>query len=212
MSNIRQWFKNKWLLVVFTVYWGIHVYIWLIWGWQDSELFNRVWLFDEAGHALAGIVGALNLIYLYKTYSLYGIFRFSGKKHLTKDIVEDIAFFGILWEFAELIWDLYLQPNYLDWLSRAQKGAIDTVMDLVVNPLFAFITLMIYFSCVKLGKHIYKKIYPGDKNIIAVEEKVEEILEILRYLSLKTRLLEKHQLKRLIPAIRKLFHKGSHPV
>ena len=211
MNNIHHWFKNRWPFVVFAIYWSIYIYIWGIWGWRDSELFDIAWWFDEAGHALGGIMGALTLLYLYKTYSLHGIFRFAGKKHLTKDIIEDVAIFGILWELGELAWDLYLQPNYLFWLAKAQKGAADTIIDLITNPLFAFITLIIYFSCVRLSKYIYKKIYPGDENIAAAEEEVEEVLEILAYLSLKTRLLKKHQLKRLVPAIKKLFHKNSHP-
>ena len=212
MKNILYWFKNKWLIIIFGIYPITHMYIWLNLGWGEVELFDRAWWFDEAGHALFGIIGALILLYLYKTYSLHGIFRFAGKKHLTKDIIEDVAFLGIIFELAELGWDLYLQPNYLAWLAKAQKGAADTMIDLIINPFFAFITLMIYFHCIRLGRYIYKKIYPYDKNTAAVEEEVEEALEVLRYLSLKTRFFKKHQLKCLLPAIKKLFHKNSHPV
>ncbi len=87
MGVIYQWLKNKWPPVVLVIYWSVHIYIWLIWGWEDSGLFDPAWWFDEAGHALFGAMGALTLLYLYRTYSLHGIFRFAGKKHLTKDIV-----------------------------------------------------------------------------------------------------------------------------
>lgn len=206
MDNIRRWFKNKWPLIVFAVYWVIHIYIWLIWRWKNSELFDSAWFFDEAGHALFGIMGAFTLLYLYRTYSLHGIFRFAGKKHLTKDIVEDIAIFGILWEFAELSWDLYLQPNYLDWLAKAQKGAADTVIDIIVNPLFALLALIVFFYCIRIGKYIYKKIYPDDKNIADVEEEIEEALEMLKYLDEKVRFLRKEQLKLLKPKLKEFFH------
>ena len=205
MGNIRQWFKNRWPVAIFTIYWSIHVYIWLIWGWQKSELFNRAWWFDEWGHALFGIMGALTLLYLYKTYSLHGIFRFAGKKHLTKDIVEDIAIFGIIWEIIELSWDLYLQPSYFDWLSKAQKGAADTVIDLIVNPLFALLALVICFFCARFYAYVYEKIYPDDENTADVEEKIEEALEMLKYLDKNVRLLRKEHLKRLMPTFKEFF-------
>ncbi len=104
-----------------------------------------------------------------------------------------------------MMWDLYFQPNFLQ-LAMAQKGVIDTVIDLIVNPLFALLTLVIYFSCIRFGKYVYKKIYPDDKNVAAVEEEVEETLEMLRYLDKKVRLLRKEHLKRLMPTLKEFFH------
>ncbi len=205
MGVIYQWLKDKWPPVVLAIYWGVHIYIWLIWGWKDTELFNSAWWFDEAGHALFGVTGALTLLYFYRTYSLHGIFRFAGKKHLTKDIVEDVAIFGILWEFGEMIWDLYFQPNFIQ-LAMAQKGVIDTVIDLVVNPIFALITLVIYFSCARLYARIYERNYPDDKNTAAVEGEVEETLEMLRYVSQKVRSLRKEHLKHLRPTLKEIVH------
>lgn len=205
MTDLRHWFKNKWQIIFFIIYWASHMYIWLIWGWKDSELFDSAWWFDETGHALAGIVGALTLLYLYKTYSLHGIFRFAGNKHLTKDIVEDVALFGILWELNEMLWDLYFQPNFPQ-IALAQKGVIDTVIDLIVNPLFAFFTLIVYFSCVRLYARIYERVYPDDARAVVVGEEIKETLEALKYVGKKFRSLRKDHLKQLRPALKELVH------
>ena len=195
----------KWPLIAFSAYWIVHIYIWGIWGWGESELFNPNWWFDETGHAFFGIMMALTLLYYYKTYSLHGIFRVAGRRHLIKDIVEDVAIYGILWELIELGWDRYLQPNYLDWLSKAQKGTADTVIDLVINPFFAFIALVAYFSLMYLFKHIYEKTHPNDRNAAIVEEEVEEALEMLHYLDKYIRLVRKERLKQLMSSLREFF-------
>jgi hypothetical protein len=201
MADFKYWFKNNWPFIIFAVCWGIIIYVWGIWGWNSPN-----WWFEEAGHVVGGTMGAITLLYLYKTYSLHGIFRFAGKKHLTKDIVEDVAFLGILWELYEMIWDLYLQPNFFPHLARAQSGIIDTVIDLMINPLSAFLTMVIYFRCVKLYALIYKKIYPDDTKTIAVEEEIEETLEILRYVGKKVQFLRKEHLKQLRPTLKELVH------
>jgi len=205
MNNSCRWLKNRWPLVAFAIYWVAHIYIWGLWGWGESELFNPNWWFDETGHAFFGTMMAFTLLYYYKTYSLYGIFRFTGKRHLIKDIVEDVAIYGILWELIELGWDRYLQPNYLDWLSKAQKGAADTVIDLVVNPLFAFIALVVYFFLMRLFRHIYEKTHPNDGNAVIVEEEVEEVLGMLHDLDKYIRFIRKERLKQLMPSLREFF-------
>lgn len=206
MGPVAKRLRGNWPSAAFALYWIVHIYIWGIWGWKESELFNDAWWFDTAGHALAGVVGALNLLYFYKTYSLHGIFRFAGKRHLTKDIVSDVAISGIVWELIELLWDYNLQPNYFEWLAKAQKGVADTMFDLVTNPFAALLTLLFYFgSSVFYYNYIYPRIYPEDAKKAMMEEEIDEVLEMLKHMDQKVRTIQKEHLKRLLPTLKEFL-------
>ena len=157
MSQARapDW-KHDWILHGFILYWCIHIYVWGLWGWSESELFhngkfspNGPWWFDFAGHAWAGIVGAINDMYLYSRRREGGLqeVRYDlGDLHFTKGVVADVGLAGIVWEGLEFLWDWFIQPNVAPWAALAQKNVVDNMIDLVTNPFFALLTLLCLFA------------------------------------------------------------------
>lgn len=148
--------KHDRILQGFILYWCIHIGVWGLWGWRESELFhdgklspNGPWWFDFAGHAWAGVVGAINDMYLYSRRREGGLqeVRYDlGDLHLTKGVVADVGLAGIAWEGLERIWDWLIQPNIVPWVARAQKDVVDNMIDLMTNPFFALLTLLCLFA------------------------------------------------------------------
>jgi hypothetical protein len=136
------------------------VYIWGIWGWTESELWSKGWRFDLLGHAIFGFGAAYARLYLYLAYSAHGFFLFTGQRHIRWDTVKTIALYGFFWEFfiELLLWDNILQPNYFSNIATAQKGNIDTMLDMFANWGAASLAMTIN----ALYNAGYEKKYPAE--------------------------------------------------
>ena len=188
--------------VGFSVFWVLFFYVWGVIGWRDAALFSAGWWFDTAGHALYGIVGAFTLLHLYKTYSVHGAFYITGRKHLMKDIIADIGIGGILWEGLELLWDWHIQPDYLVWFAKAQKGAADTTIDILVNITGAAIAMLLYYCFDKT----YEWLYPN-----SIEEtEIAETIEMLQEVSKRVRRRRREHIKPLRPFLKELISSFKH--
>ena len=173
------------------------IYIWGIWGWRDSELFDAAWWFDTAGHAIFGFGVGLALIYLISTYAAKGIFLFAGKRLLAVVVISIIMIVGILWEAVELLWDAYLQPNYFSWYAKAQESSIDTTIDILVNLIFVSFAMIAY----RLYTNIYEKLNSNK----AEENEINETIEMINHLSQKIRTRRHEHIRHLQSALKQLF-------
>lgn len=182
MPNIRSPDKKPvWPLFAWGAYWIIHILVWGVWGWKESELFrngtfspNGPWWFDFAGHAWAGIMGAFNDLYLYSRSRRGGLQerrREMGDLQLTKCVVADVGLAGIGWEAIELLWDRLLQPNFAVWAAKAQKDIVDNVIDVVTNPAGALIGVLFAFAAIAVFNRWIKK---------KADEEETDALEIIR--------------------------------
>ena len=191
----------KWWL--YFLFWVGFLYIWGLSGWQDAELFNKVWWFDTAGHALFGIAFAWMLLLIISGHAVKGAFLFTGKIFLSIVVIAGVMLVGILWEAAERLWDWYLQPNYFMWLAKAQKDSVDTVSDILVN----FCSAFFFVTCYHIYNIIYEKWHPDE----AEKTEIEETIEMIQYVSEKIRRRRREHLPKLKPALQNLFQsiKGS---
>lgn len=162
-------FISFWLLFLFT--WG---YL-----WQDAELFGKAWWFDVLGHTVFGFFGAFTLLYLLRVYAIKGIFVFAGRFFLSIFIISIITILGVFWEVGELLWDLKLQPDYFNWIAKAQKNSVDTTVDILTNTGFAFFAMLLY----GLYNKWYEKYYPNEyekEEVIEMQAKIARFSKDIR--------------------------------
>jgi len=200
---LRKYRKIINISIVF--FWIIFYYVWGFLGWSDAHIFEESWWFDTAGHALFGFAGAITLLYLYRTYSLHGLFYFAGHKHLAVIVVAHIVLLGTLWELIELLWDLYIQPEYMAWLAKAQGSSMDTTIDILAETIAAFVVMFLYVAYNKA----YEKFYPDNFRT----EKKELLEEVAQHLSIEIARHKKEHRKEfylsILRALRKHRKKNS---
>ena len=145
-------------------------YIWGIWGWEGSELYESGWWFDALGHAVFGFSWAFIMLYWLKRY-------FPETYIVTRKIVIAIviplvvlAVGAIVWEGLERLWDEKIQPNYFPWLAKAQKGDVDTTLDNIFTWLAANTAMLCWWGWRKF--HEWK--WPNDAQQEAIEEEKEK--------------------------------------
>ena len=163
---------------VLAISWIVFVFIW-IGGWNDAVLFNAGWWFDTAGHAIFGFFGALMFYYLFRRYAIRGIFNIAGPFFLALIIIAFVTCLGVVWEAIELSFDLFIQPSYADWLAKAQKNSVDTVLDILTNFGFSVVAMAIAAAY----QMIHRRRYPDEFNHEEVEEigaRIEHLIRDLR--------------------------------
>ncbi|MBI2039140.1 MAG: hypothetical protein HYT22_02600 [Candidatus Niyogibacteria bacterium] len=192
------------LNVCLLLFWITYLYIWTQ-GWADSELFDSQWRFDAIGHAAGGFFGALSFLYLFRRYSVKGIFNIAGGLFMSVSIIGIITISGVLWEAIELIWDWVLQPNYFEWLAKAQKNSADTTIDILFNTAFAAVAML----AATLFRVIYRRIYPDKSG----KYEAEEILARIEHLSRDLRSQRTEHLRQIgrvaFPKIKELMRSMS---
>lgn len=184
--------------VILALFWFTYVYTWVVWGWRDTNtLFSAPWWFDETGHALYGVMGSVTLLHFFQNYAAKGIFRITGRFFLSLIVISIVALLGVFWELCEFIWDMWLQPEYFDWLGKAQSDSIDTSLDIIVNTLFSTFAIGIY----GLYNFFYKKLYPEEIEMFQVEELIDDI----RHISRKIQSRRREHLRHIVPEVKKLI-------
>lgn len=182
--------------VVFTlmIFWSLFAAIWGFWQMDRMayDIFSPNWWFDEAGHALFGVLLAVSLLILHQNYSVVypPLLRALGEGHHMRDIVGEVALGAVLWEAAELIKDLYSQMNYSAWIARAQLNSVDTTLDIISAVLLAILTLFAY----EAAKKLYHYLRLHDESDESREE-ADNALEIFEYFAKKINFRSRRKLK-----------------
>ena len=145
-------------------------YIWGVWGWENSELYESGWWFDTAGHAVFGFLWAFILLYWTRKY-LYWLYVILPKILLAFVIMALVNWIETqFWECAELLWDKWLQPNYFPHLAKAQKGSVDNAVDILVTSYAALVAMIFWGGYRKF----YEWKWPNDAQKEAIEEEKEK--------------------------------------
>lgn len=161
--------------------WLTFIYFWGVLRWtrsglfsEPTELWNAPWKFDTVGHAIAGAYLAFSFLYLFRNYVAQGFFQLTGKKVLALVVWAIVEFLLVAWELGEMMYDLWGQP-YLPWLEKAQKGDIDTMVDIAVG--FAANLLWIIWD------YRHNKKYETRHPELYAKERIESALQFLREVS-----------------------------
>ncbi len=133
--------------VVWLVIW-IAFTIWATRDWADNNIWSLGWWLDEMNHFAAGILGGLNSIYLIRRWRVRGSARVSGWRRfwITILVMFQVGMLGGLsWEAVEIVgWDGLLQPNFFQKLAQAVKNDFDTLFDILLNCIGAFLSVQLY--------------------------------------------------------------------
>lgn len=183
-------------LALLVAFWIAFVFAWGIWYWKDAVLFSSVWWFDTVGHVVFGFFGAFTLLYLFRTYAAKGAFVFVGRTFLSILIVAIIAITGVFWEVLELWWDYHLQPDYFDWLAKAQKNSADTTIDILVDTIAAALAMLMY----GLYSRLYERYFPDGY----AKDEIEEMRIKIEHFSKEIHSKRKEHFRQIKPTLRKL--------
>jgi TRAP-type C4-dicarboxylate transport system permease small subunit len=188
------------------LYWFLFFLFFGYFHWGEFELFDKQWWFDSFGHALFGISASINLLYLYRRRACHGAFNFTGHVFLAVNIVGQVLIVGgVLWEGVEAAWDQIIQPWCCPLAAQAQKGALDTTLDIVITSFASAITIGVWLAYNKM----YARLFPNE----SLEMLLEETLEHIEYMGETIRRSHVENLKlreirkRLYGAIRKARHR-----
>jgi hypothetical protein len=139
------------------------------------ELYNQVFWWDDVLHALSGvIVGFIGFIIIYKINGKYGM-------NISPLLVAVFAFtfamtMGVIWEIFEFAMDVFFGTTMQSWdlpdttilMGRPFQGSglRDTMSDLIVNSVGAFLTSIICYFLYKEEKRktlkIMHEIFPDE--------------------------------------------------
>ncbi len=186
---------------VILLYWIAFFFFFGYAHWGEFELFDKQWWFDLFGHALFGVSASINLLYLYRRYACHGAFNFIGHVFLAVNIIGQVIIVGgVLWESIEASWDLIFQPLYFPHLAKAQKGALDTTLDILATMIASSLTMGIWL----IYNRIYERLFHDETVTYLVDnaiEKIEQLGEVVRQSHLEKLKLREIN-RRLFKAVR----------
>lgn len=184
------------------VFWLLFILVWGIGNWQTLELFNLAWWIDGVGHAAFGFFGALTLHHFYRRHSPQGEFHSHNprqQKYVREFVISRILYLGIGWEILEAIWDRLLQPDWFSWLAQAQKGSLDTTIDIAVNLIFAWLAMRFYYF---YYFNLHKSALQSEETI-AVE--IARINVDIEKVNMEISRLHQEHRRKLRPALKSFF-------
>lgn len=176
-------------------------WIWWHYSWgEETELFTRGWWFDAFGHALTGFLWAWMVLYWSRCYSPEN-YVFDSKFRTARDVVFKVTLGEIfLWEICiELLWDSQIQPNFVSWMAKAQKGAADNMLDILFTALAASLAMILW--------GLYRKYYAWRWPDEAQREEIEEENARSRIFAKRILALRKEHQKRALRAFLLHFRK-----
>ena len=161
----------------------VFIYIWGVLNWGDAEVGSNGWWFDELGHVISGFGWFFIWLHLIRSY-MPATYLVTNKTFLGIVIVAIVTIAeAILWEGGELLWDLKIQPDYVSFLAKAQKGSVDTILDILFTFAAAFLAMALW----EIWRKFCSKKWPDiTKKEAAMEAKAkarllaEEILKMER--------------------------------
>ncbi|TSC62571.1 MAG: hypothetical protein G01um101448_22 [Parcubacteria group bacterium Gr01-1014_48] len=187
------------------LYWAAFFFVFGYSHWGNFELFDKQWWFDSFGHALFGISASINLLYLYRRRACHGAFNFTGHIFLAVNIIGQVLIVGgVFWEGIEAAWDQIIQPWCCPLAAQAQKGALDTTLDIVITLFASTVTMGVWLAY----NRIYAQVFPNR----VLEALLEETLERIEYMGATIRQSHLENLKlreirqRFYNAVRKVRH------
>ena len=197
----RRFFTN----LTIAIFWLAFFYIWGPWGplWQSgSEVFTPKWWFDTLGHAVVGFVFPMQLIYYYSNYPSSGAFTIIDEEKLKFKILWNTAKLAVIWEIFEMIFDV-LRLDFYHFMDGAQKGSVDTTVDIAVTFFAAQLAMAVYVRYKKAGKKRHPEIYADIENDMAdISLRAQNVLEKMRLVSREQR---GELLRRFKIPLKKLF-------
>ncbi|MDP3947103.1 MAG: hypothetical protein Q8Q41_00210 [bacterium] len=191
------------VIFILLIFWSLFAAIWGFWATGTQyEIFDPGWFFDEAGHAFFGMALAISLLILHQAYSsIYSpLLRSIGEGHVMRDIIGEVALGGIIWETAELLWDLYVQKNYPAWLNRAQLNSVDTTLDILIAVLSAIILFFVY----KGVKNIYYRLHGNES-----DEEAADAMKIIEYFVKRVHVRSRRELGKLTSFLNNSFSENQ---
>lgn len=219
------WATIKWRILS-TLLWTLGWVSWWItftyialhnWG-ETQDPWTRGWLFDELYHKIFGITLEWNLIYVYRTLFKKGVSPLFGARWSRFLIVMFVTVcivgaLGYVWELIENRWDTDLQPNLFPWLGKAQKGQIDTLIDLALNPCGALIGFIAY--C-RAERFIYERFYRIQQEEVEIDDLYQEVEShffeaecLLKKIRAEKRGIIKQRFKKLVARIKNRYDSES---
>jgi hypothetical protein len=184
------------------IFWLLFILIWGVESPPTLELFGPAWWMDETGHAVFGFFGAMALHHFYRKYSPQGEFHSHNpreQKYVREFVISRILYLGVGWEILEAVWDRLLQPDWFNWLTQAQKGSLDTTIDIAINLIFAWLAMRIYyFYYFNLRKQHLSHDEAITSEIIRINADIERVNKEIH-------ILHRDRRKKLRPAIKSFF-------
>ena len=175
------------------LFWASFIFIWGFWKWRTAEFGGPEWIFDNYGHALATFAGAVNLIYEIQYFwptALSSARPIKRASILWAVVPSVILVLAVVWEGFEAYHDLR------SLLIKAQKGDLDTTVDILLAIPFSYLGVLIRTGWDSLVSYRNPK--------IALDTMLEEYF--LRRKALKE---EKRELRLLGRKIRALRHEQA---
>ena len=174
-------------------------YIWGVWGWGDSELYESGWWFDNYGHILFGFGWGFIIIYWIRKYAP-ATYIVANKFFLALVAIAVVTLLEvIIWEGLELLWDLKLQPDFANWLAKAQKGSADTTIDIIMTALGAIVAMLFWGG--------YRKFYEWKWPNDAQKEAIEEAREKAKIYALEITQMGREHRKQIMQEFRRSLKK-----
>ncbi|MBI4119663.1 MAG: hypothetical protein HY456_02345 [Parcubacteria group bacterium] len=179
-------------LVIFTFIWGWQ-------GWRAVETFGPAWWFDEIGHAIFGLGYTFAVLYWIRTYAPAAYYT-APKWFISVTTNAIMTMAGVIWEAIELLWDLWLQPNFAAWLAKAQKDSVDTTIDILVTAVFSTLAL--------IARHVFLKWYESRYPNEALKEAIKRAEEQGRQLGKEVQPMRREHRKRILRKVMRPLRKN----
>ncbi|KKT40561.1 MAG: hypothetical protein UW28_C0022G0006 [Parcubacteria group bacterium GW2011_GWA2_44_13] len=177
----------------------VFTYVWGPWGWVNAELWGSDWWFDTLGHAIFGFGWAFALLYWAKKY-LNWIYIQLHKFLLAIVIIAMVTWIETqFWEGIEFLWDKWAQPNFFLHLATAQKGNLDTTLDILFTSYAAAIAMIFWGA--------YRKFFAWKWPNEALKEAHEEIIERSKLSAEEIQSIQTEHKKLVVAKIRSFWEK-----
>mgnify|MGYP001570252768 FL=1 len=171
-------------------FWFAFFYIWGPWGplWQSgTEVFSPKWWFDTLGHAVVGLVFPIQLLYYYSNYPPSGAFTINDEEKLKLKILWNTAKLAVCWEIFEMVFDA-LRSDFYNFMDRAQKGSVDTTVDIAVTFFAAQLAMALYVRYKKAGKKRHPEVYAEiESDMAEIALRIQNVFEKMRLVSREQR-------------------------
>ncbi len=129
----------RWVWVAFAILWGFFVPKVLAF---DADLFQLGWWLNALGHGCFGMILMLHIRALQHAQSppTHRLLKLA----LAWPLLFCVAL-TLLWECGEFAWDTFGYPYMPQW-GVTQKGAVDTILDVLIANVCAITTYSVMMS------------------------------------------------------------------
>lgn len=173
-------------------FWLIFYFIWGKWKWRTAAFGTPEWMFDNIGHAIFGIVIALNLLYEISYFFPAALLRPAKRALIRYAFTPAVAIiFAAFWEVGEMIHD------FGGYAVQAQKGGADTTIDILITFFASFIGVLFH----SLSKDLFDRLRSEETEMDELQIRVDEWDAEGKELAREIKAFRRRRRKELPPAL-----------